>query len=95
MSDSGQTPYRRFVRIWAYVIVAGLALILLFLYVSGWFVVPFFGLIFLIPYFLRNLACPHCGTPLTYQGTWAGTRITGGLPRRKCQECGWDLTRSS
>ena len=64
------------------------------LYLWKWFLVPFFVLIFVIPFVLKRITCPNCGTPVTYQGTFAGMRVQGGFIRRKCQQCGWDLDKN-
>ena len=69
--------------------IQGLAII----YVSSWFVVPFFSLIFFFRYIFGGIKCPNCGTPVTYQGAAFGFRISAGFVRRKCQECGWDLDK--
>lgn len=66
---------------------------ILFLYVSIWFMLPFFAVVGGAPFFLNKIRCPNCGTPVTYQGTIAGLRIRGGFIRRKCQQCGWDLRK--
>ena len=63
----------------------------LFMYVSIWFMLPFFAVVGCAPSFLNRILCPNCGTPVTYQGTIAGLRIRGGFIRKKCQQCGWDL----
>lgn len=63
------------------------------LYVSVWFVLPFFAVIGFSPILLNKTTCPNCGTPVTYQGSILGFRIRGGFIRRRCQQCGWDLRK--
>jgi ribosomal protein S27AE len=74
--------------------IAVLTLSLLSLYVSNWFLLPFFALIFSAQFLLKRIVCPNCGTPVTYQGTFAGFRVQGGFIRKKCQQCGWDLDKN-
>ena len=85
------TAYKRIVLAWACITVVELTILLLALYLSNWFAVPFLALVFAIPFVLKRIVCPKCGTPITYQGTYGGIRIKGGFIRRKCQQCGWDL----
>jgi hypothetical protein len=61
------------------------------LYVSEWFIAPFFMVIAGAYFFLHRITCPNCGTPVTFQGVYAGIRIQGGWIRQRCQECGWDI----
>jgi hypothetical protein len=85
------TAYKRNVLTWACFMAIQLSAILLALYLSNWFLVPLVAAMFVIPSILRRIVCPKCGTPVTYQGTFAGIRIPGGFIRRKCRQCGWDL----
>ena len=89
------TAYRKNLLAWAIIMLIGLSLIISALYISGWFLVPFFLFIYVPQFFLNRITCPNCGTPVTYQGTFSGIRIRGGFVRKKCQECGWDLDKSS
>jgi hypothetical protein len=85
------TAYKRNLFAWACIMIVGLTLIALSLYVSTWFLAPFFGIVFFAQFVLKRIVCPKCGTPVTFQGKIAGVRIQGGLIRKKCQQCGWDL----
>jgi hypothetical protein len=74
--------------------VVELTIGLLALYLSNWFAVPavpFLALVFVIPFVLKGIICPKCGTPVTYQGTFFGVRVQGGFIRKTCQQCSWDL----
>jgi hypothetical protein len=88
------TAYRKNLLTWACVIAVELTIGALGIYLSKWFFLPFFLLIYAIPFVLRGIVCPKCGTPVTYQGTLAGFRIQGGFIRRTCQQCGWDLDKN-
>lgn len=92
-SSTELSPYRRFLRAWVAIIGVELLVGLLALYVSVWFSVPFLGGVFLMPAILRGIDCPKCGTPLTYQGSIAGIRVSGGFPHKTCRECGCDLSK--
>ena len=41
---------------------------------------------------LMQIRCPNCETPVVYQGKLGGLSIYAGFVRRKCQNCGHDLT---
>jgi hypothetical protein len=85
------TAYRRNQVVWTCIMMVSLTMGLLALYVSTWFLVPFFGMVFVIPYVLAGIVCPKCGTAVTYQGTFFGVRVKGGFIRKQCQQCGWNL----
>jgi hypothetical protein len=55
--------------------------------------VIFFGGVFVASYFLRRIKCPSCEMPVIYQGKLLGISIYGGICRRKCANCGHDLTK--
>jgi hypothetical protein len=71
--------------------VVELTIGLLALYLSAWFAVPFLALVFFMPFVLKGIICPKCGTPVTYQGTFFGVQVQGGFIHKNCQQCGWDL----
>ncbi len=85
------TTYRQNQIAWASIIVVGLSVGLLALYVSTWFLIPFFAMVFVIPRVLKGIDCPKCRTPVTYQGTFFGKQIFGGFINKKRQQCDWDL----
>ena len=87
------TAYKKNLLAWSCIMGAELLIIVAILYVSSWFLVPFFIIIYNARYVLYRITCPNCGTPVTYQGTIAGFRIQGGFIHKKCQECGWDLDK--
>ena len=76
------TPYRRNLLTWVCIIAVELTIGALGIYLSKWFLVFFILFIFAIPFVLKGIVCPKCGTPVTYQGTFAGYRIQGGFIRR-------------
>jgi hypothetical protein len=91
---NAMTAYQRNVRAWVIIMSVALSIGLLALYVSNWFILPFFGWTLIVPHLLlKGIDCPKCGTPVTYQGTFFDFRIKGGFIRRKCQQCGWDLRK--
>jgi hypothetical protein len=87
------TTYRRNLLAWAMVMFVGLLFGLGALYISRWFVVPFFALVFSAHFVFDRITCPNCGTPVNYFGTFFGMRLTGGLIRSECQKCGHDLDK--
>jgi hypothetical protein len=94
VSERDMTARKRVLAAWAFIMIVELAILLMALYVSTWFAVPFLAAVFVIPSVLKRIVCPKCGTPVTYQGTLYGIRIQGGFIRRKCQQCGWDLDKN-
>lgn len=88
------SAYNRFVRAWLYIMAAGFSFGSLGLYVSPWFFVLFFAIVFIIPRALDGINCPNCGTPVTYQGSLGGYKINGGFIHRYCRNCGWDLKKN-
>jgi hypothetical protein len=87
------SAYQKNVLAWIVIMTLGLAVALASLYVSTWFLVAFAAIIYGPQFLLKRIACPKCGTPVTYQGSIAGFPIHGGFIRRQCQSCGWDLRR--
>ncbi|MGH9439289.1 MAG: hypothetical protein ACRD22_15690 [Terriglobia bacterium] len=61
------------------------------IYVSKWFIVPFFASVFIPTFFIDRIVCPKCGTPVSYQGSLAGKRLRGGFIHKKCKKCGSNL----
>jgi hypothetical protein len=90
----GFTAYQKNLVAWACIMSLGFLFGALFMYASSWFMLPFFAVVGVAPFFLNRIVCPNCGTPVTYQGTIAGLRIRGGFIRKKCQQCGWDLRKN-
>jgi rubredoxin len=87
------TAFRKNVFAWACLMGASFLFGLGALYLSEFFLVPFFALIFSAKFVLDRITCPNCGTSVTYQGTFAGVKVSGGFIRRRCQQCGWDLDK--
>jgi ribosomal protein S27E len=87
------TAYKKNVLAWVCIMVLALSMVSGAMNISKWFLLPFFVIIFTAQFFLERIKCPNCGTPVTYQGTFAGIRIRGGFIRKKCQKCGWDLRK--
>jgi hypothetical protein len=85
--------YQKTMWAWICVAVAAAASGLSAMYVSGWFVLPFFGVVFGGGFVLRRIECPKCGTAASYDGTLAGRRFYGGFIHRNCRRCGWDLKK--
>jgi hypothetical protein len=92
--ESLVSAYARNIRAWLLIIAVAMTLIVAALYVSSWFSVLVFALVFALPHVLKRIVCPQCGTPVTYQGNINTLRVTGGFIRTKCQACGWDLRRT-
>ena len=44
---------------------------------------------------LYRVACPQCGTPVAYSAKFGKLRILSAIPRRTCEQCGYDLTTHS
>jgi ribosomal protein S27E len=76
------------------IMAVAMVLITLGIYVSNWFALLVFALVFALPHFLRKITCPNCGTPVTFQGGIGSLSVEGGFIRTKCQACGWDLRKS-
>ena len=52
----------------------------------------FFVWIVIGSWLLLRISCPNCGTSVLYQGRLGGLSMYAGFVRRKCQNCGHDLT---
>ena len=80
---------------WAGILVASLCFGLGAMYLSAWFVVPFFVNVFGAHLILRGIVCPNCGASLTFEGQGLVDRL--GVPsawtRKNCAACGWDLAK--
>jgi hypothetical protein len=87
------TAFRKNVFAWACIMGAIFLFGLGALYLSEFFLVPFFALILSAKFVLDRITCLNCGTSVTYQGTFAGVKVSGGFIRRRCQQCGWDLDK--
>jgi hypothetical protein len=88
------TAYQKNVMAWMCLMGIEFTFGSLVLYVSTFFIIPFFIVIGCAPFILNRIACPSCNTPVTYQGSIAGMAIQGGFIRKKCQRCGWDLRQN-
>jgi len=87
------TAYKKNLLAWALIMAVGVALGLAAVYVTSWFLVPFFAVVVSVRFVLNRITCPNCGTPVTYQGEFRGIAIWGGFIRRHCQKCGFDLNQ--
>jgi hypothetical protein len=58
-------------------------------------IIAFFAGVFIASYLLRRIKCPSCEMPVIYQGKILGISVYGGICRRKCANCGHDLTKQS
>lgn len=76
---------------WACIMSLGFILSILFIYLSVWFIIPFFLIIFCARFVFNRIVCPSCGTPVIYGGSIWGLQIYGGFFWKKCRKCGWDL----
>lgn len=86
------SAYRKFVQAWLVIIGVALGFGALGLYLSPWFLVPFFATVLILPRaLLKGIACPNCGTPVTSQGSLGRFQISGGFVHQRCRSCGWDL----
>ena len=81
---------------WACIMITGLALGGAALYLSTWFIVPFFANVFTGHIWLNRITCPNCATPLTYEGRSLLARMAppSAWSRKECAACGWDLRRN-
>ena len=62
---------------------------------SGWFVMPFFIIIFICGTYLGRLRCPKCGTPIMKNELHLfgfNTHMWKPFPVKRCPDCGMDLT---
>jgi hypothetical protein len=82
------TAYRQNQLTWACIMVVELTIGLLALYLSAWFAVPFLALVFFMPFVLKGIICPKCGTPVTYQGTFFGVRYRAGSSEKNASSAG-------
>jgi hypothetical protein len=91
---ANMSAYRKFIQAWIIIMSVALASGVLGLYLSPWFLVPFFAAVVVLPHaLLKAIVCPSCGTPVTYQGSLGGFKISGDFVHRRCRNCGWDLKR--
>jgi hypothetical protein len=88
------TAYRKNLVAWAGFFALALIFVVAANEISEWFMLGFFSIPLLARFVFSKIVCPKCGASANYQGTVFGIRINGGLVRRKCQECGWDLDRN-
>lgn len=91
------TPYRKNLLAWALIFVLAMSMAAAAQYLSKWFVVLFFLVIFMAHRILNRITCPNCGTPVTHVGKGAlgGFHTLAAFYRTKCEKCGWDLNKSS
>ena len=88
------TAYKKLILLWAIVMFNFSFWGLLGLYFSAWFVIPAFGSAFVANYYFKDIICPKCNTPVSYQGSIMGNPIHGGFINKKCMQCGWDLNKN-
>jgi len=43
---------------------------------------------------MYQIKCPNCGAPVAYSARLGKVQILSAIPRRTCEECGYDLTRN-
>jgi DNA-directed RNA polymerase subunit RPC12/RpoP len=89
------SAYKTNVVAWLALMGLLMALGVLALYVSTWFLAPFFVVVLSAQFVLKKIRCPHCGTPVTYQGEYGGSPLHAGLVRTHCQKCGHDLREAA
>lgn len=88
------SAYKKFVQAWIFIMSMALGFGALGLYLSPWFLAPFFATVLFVPrVLLKGIVCPNCGTPVTYQGSLGPFKISGGFVHQRCRNCGWDLKR--
>ena len=56
-------------------------------------ILVFFGWMFVAKYLLDKVKCPSCEMPVSYQGKMLGIPFYAGVCRRKCANCGYDLSQ--
>jgi hypothetical protein len=86
-------PFQRNFLAWSSVILLCLIFMALGLYVSQWFVLPVFLILFGSLPLLNSIVCPRCGTSLNAPGYLLGIPVPSGWRRKKCTKCGLDLTK--
>lgn len=89
--DNQLTAYQKVIAAWAGIFSLGLLFGVLFIYVSTWFMAPFFAVVGIGSYFLNRVVCPNCGARMTYETSFLRVRVPLLFVRDKCKECGWDL----
>jgi hypothetical protein len=84
------TPYKKKLLAWFCVMVLALSMGILLVYVSVWFVLPFFGIVFSGHLFLKKISCPQCGEPLTYAGEnpLVSGQVLSSIFSKNCLRCG-------
>jgi len=89
------TPYKKNLWAWAVFMALAFSMGLGGMYLSNWFIVPFFGVVLSAHIFFNRITCPNCGTPVTYvdDKPMPGFRVYKTFFRTKCPVCGWDLNK--
>ncbi len=88
------SPLTKFYVAIAAVLLVGFAIIFAW-QLSGrdWVAYLIFGWVFVGTWILGQVKCPQCEAPVAYGGNFGRLHILTALGRRKCNECGRDLTR--
>jgi endogenous inhibitor of DNA gyrase (YacG/DUF329 family) len=53
----------------------------------------FFGWVVVGSFLMYQVKCPKCSTSLTYKGKLGVLPIYAGFANKRCQNCGFDLTK--
>ena len=89
--NSQLTVYQKVASIWAGIFFIGIILGALFIYISTWFMIPFFAVIGAGSFLLNRVVCPNCGARINYETSFFAVRVPLVFMRDKCKECGRNL----
>jgi len=87
------SPRKKFVYAACTFIVVGLAIVVALVETQETaLTIAFFAWIMGGAFLLTRIRCPNCDVPIVYQGKLGSISIYAGFARKKCQNCGEDLT---
>ena len=89
--DIQDTIYKKVFTIWACIFFFGFGFGIALIYISSWFIIPFFAVIVVGAYFLKRITCPNCGHHLIYERRICGIRVPYVFMRPMCKMCGSDF----
>lgn len=90
------SPKSKFLLTLLSALVIGFGVIVAWL-LSGhdWVGYMIFVWLFIATWAMYKIACPRCGAPVAYSARVGRVQILSAIPRRTCEQCGYDLTRST
>jgi len=86
-----KSAYEKYLTAWIYTMSLGLLFGVSSLYISVWFMIPFWVVVFSGRYFFIRIRCPNCGTPVIYDASIANFQIFSLFFKPVCKKCGWNL----